>query len=109
MPSTLRNFLLGFLLIAGGIMAARLLETMLTPNLGVVFPLWVVLCLIPAYWYGQRIGVVSYRPWDILGTIAVVVAAVVVAELWTIIRPFSAVGLALLVCLFFLLRRRWLR
>jgi hypothetical protein len=108
-PSTLRNFLVGFALIAAGIMGANLLKNLVTPNLGIVYPLWVVVCLIPAYWYGHRIGVVSYRPWDILSAIAVVVTAVVVAALWTKIEPFSAVGLALLVCLFFLLRRRWLR
>jgi len=109
LPTTLRSFLLGFALLAGGIMVANLLDQTVTPKHGIVYPFWVVLCLVPAYWYGQRIGVVSYRLWDILGAIGVVVAAVVVAGLWTILRPFSAVGLALLVCLFFLLRRRWLR
>jgi len=109
MPSTLRSFLLGFALVAGGIMGANLLAHLVTPNLRLVYPFWVVLCLVPAYWYGQRIGVVTYQPWEVLGAIAVVVVAVVVAELWTIVRPFSAVGLALLVCVFFLLRRRWLR
>ena len=78
------------------------------PNMRIVFPAWVVLCLVPAYWYGHRIGIVSYSLWEILGTIAVVLAAVVVAELWEIIRPLSAVTLAILVCLFFLARRRWL-
>ena len=108
MGPLLRNVLMGFALVAGGIMAANLLAHLVTPNMRIIFPAWVVLCLVPAYWYGHRIGIVSYSPWEILGTIAVVLAAVVVAELWEIIRPLSAVTLAILVCLFFLARRRWL-
>jgi hypothetical protein len=104
----MRNFWIGFALIAGGIMAANLLAYLVTPNARLVFPLWVVLCLIPAYWHGHRIGIVTYAPWEVLGTIAVVLAAVILFELWSIIRPLSALTLALLVCLLFLARRRWL-
>ena len=108
MTSTLRQLLVGFALVAGGIMAANLLAHLVTPHLGLAYPGWVVVCLIPAYWYGHRLRLVTYAPWEILGTVVVVLAAVAVVELWAVIRPLSAVGLAALVCLFFLLRRRWL-
>lgn len=87
-------------------MAANLLAHLVTPNFGLAYPGWVVVCLIPAYWYGHRVRLVSYAPWEILGTVVVVLAALAVVELWAVLRPFSAVGLAALVCLFFLLRRR---
>jgi hypothetical protein len=89
-------------------MAANLLTDLAPPNTRLMFPVWVLLCLIPAYWYGHRLGVVCYTPREIFGTIAVVLAAVLAVELWDRIRPFSAMTLAALVCVFFLLRRRWL-
>jgi len=106
MTSTLRQLLVGFALVAGGIMAANLVADLVTPNYGLAYPAWVVVCLIPAYWYGHRLRVVSYAPWEILGTVLVVLAAVAVVKLWAVMRPLSAVGLAALVCLFFLVRRR---
>lgn len=104
----LRNMAVGFALIACGIMAANLLTDLVPPNTRLMFPVWALLCLIPAYWYGHRLGIVSYSPREILGTIGVVLAAIVAVELWGRIRPFSAMALAALVCMFFLLRRRWL-
>jgi hypothetical protein len=105
--STFRHLVVGFAIIAGGVMAANLLAHFVTPEVGLAYPGWVVLCLVPAYWYGHRIGVVSYCPSDILRTAAAVLIAVAVIELWSIVRPLSAVGLAALVCLFFFFRRRW--
>jgi hypothetical protein len=98
-----------FLLIVCGIMVANLLTDLLSSNTRILFPVWVVLCLVPAYWYGHRLGIVSYAPRDVLGTILIVLIAIATMELWGRIRPFSAITLALLVSALFLLRRRWLR
>ena len=106
--STLRQLLIGFALLAGGIMVANALVELVPPRTRLMFPVWTVLCLIPAYWYGHRLGLLTYAPWEVFGTIIVVLAAVAVVELWAVIRPLSAVGLAALVCLFFLVRRRLL-
>jgi hypothetical protein len=105
----IRNIAVGFALVACGIMAANLLTDLAPPNTRLMFPVWVLLCLIPAYWYGRRLGIVSYAPREILATIGVVLAAIVAVELWDRIRPFSAMALAALVCVFFLFRKRWLR
>ena len=107
MTSTLRQFLVGFALVAVGIMVANALLDLVPPRTWLMYPVWVVLCLVPAYWYGHRIGVVSYHPWEIAGTIVAVLAAIAVVALWEKIRPIHAVGLAAVVCLFFLFRRRW--
>lgn len=108
MRISLRNLGIGFALVACGIMLANLLSDQMTPGARLMYPVWVVLCLVPAYWYGFRLGIVSFAPWDIVGAIGAVVAAVIVVELWSVIRPLSAMALAALVCVFFLLRRRWL-
>jgi hypothetical protein len=108
MGSTLRRILIGFALVAGGIMAANGLRNTVTPNTAICYPGWVVLCLIPAYWYGHHIGVVSYAPRDILSTVVAVLVAVAVVKLWSIVDLPSALGLAALVCLFFMVRRRLL-
>jgi hypothetical protein len=105
----LRSIGIGFALVACGIMAANLLTEMVPPTTRLMFPVWALLCLIPAYWYGRRLGIVSYAPREILATIGVVLAAIAAVELWDRVRPFSAMALAALVCVFFLLRRRWLR
>lgn len=89
-------------------MAANLLTDLASPNARILFPVWVLLCLVPAYWYGRRLGMVSYAPRDVLGTIAIVLIAIGAMELWERIRPFSAITLAVLVCALFALRRRWL-
>lgn len=103
-----RNIGVGFALVACGIMAANLLTEIVPPNTRLMFPVWVLLCLIPSYWYGHRLGIVSFAPREILATIGVVLAAIAAVELWDRVRPFSAMALAALVCVFFLLRRRWL-
>jgi len=97
-----------FFLIVCGIMVANLLTDLVSPNARIIFPAWVVLCLVPAYWYGRRLGIVSYALRDVLGTIVIVLIAIAAMELWGRIRPFSAITLALLVSALFLLRRRWL-
>ncbi len=107
MRTPLRSIGIGFALVACGIMVANLLTGTLTPESRLMFPVWVVACLVPAYWYGHRLGVVSFAPWEILGTAAAVLAAVAIVELWSVIRPLSAVALALVVCFFLLVRRRW--
>lgn len=107
MTSTIRSFLIAFALVVGGIMVANLLRDTVSSNTPLMFPVWVLVCLIPAYWYGHRIGIVSYAPREILATAGIVVVAVFVAEFWEKVRPLSALTLAALVCLFFVLRRSW--
>ena len=85
----LRNIGIGFALVACGIMAANLLAELVTPKIWLMYPVWVVLCLVPAYWYGCRLGIVSFAPSEILGTIGTALAAVLVVELWPLIRPLS--------------------
>lgn len=104
----LRNIVTAFALIACGIMAANLLTELVSPNARILFPVWVILCLGPAYWYGHRLGLVSCALREVLGTIMIVLIAIAAMELWGRIRPFSAITLAALICALFLLRRRWL-
>ncbi len=104
-----RNIFTAFALIACGIMAANLLTDLVTPYARIMFPVWVLICLVPAYWYGHRLGVVSYAPREVLGTIVIVLIAIAAMELWERIRPFSAITLAALVCALFLVRKRWLK
>jgi hypothetical protein len=106
MRSTLRHFLIGFALVAGGIMTANALLQTVTPDAPLAYQGWVVLCLVPTYWYGHHVGAVSYAPREILATVVAVLVAVAVTKLWAIFNPLSALGLAALVCLFFLARRR---
>lgn len=106
MKSRWRSLLLGFGLVFGGIMAANLGWGVLTPGTRLLYPVWVVLGLVPAYWFGCRIGAVSFSPWEILGLLGVVLVAVAITELWSLIRPLSALTLALLMCALLLIRRR---
>ncbi len=103
-----RQIVTAFALVACGIMAANLLTDLLSPNARMLFPVWVLLSLVPAYCYGHRLGIVSYAPRDVLGTIVIVLIAIAATELWGRIRPFSAITLAAVVSVLFLLRRRWL-
>lgn len=81
---------------------------MLTPEARLMYPVWVVLGLVPAYWFGWRIGAVSLTFWEVLGVVGMVLVAIVAMELWRRVRPLSALALAALVCVLFLARRRWL-
>ena len=92
-------------MVFGGILAANLGWGLFTPGTRLLYPVWVVLGLVPAYWFGCRIGAVSLSPWEVLGVLGVVLVAVAVTELWSLIRPFSALGLAFVVCVLLLVRR----
>ena len=109
MGSTLRGFLIGFALVAGGIMAANGLWLAVTPNVALAYPGWVVLCLVPAYWYGAPPGRRLLYPCGRLQHRGCRAGGRGGDQ--TLEYPQSAVGPgagAALVCLFFLARRRFL-